>query len=117
MTGKSAEQDLRVPLDAFERIRSSPDSRMHEKSFQVAFEILVEGKKLSAVASAHGLTKQRALAIRDKVYSAYLMQAPEGWAYAHICAPKPMIERFVREADPERQKYWQDRAQDTEESK
>ncbi|MDY7536441.1 TrfB-related DNA-binding protein [Pseudomonas sp. Bout1] len=108
--GKAADQDLRVPLDAFERIRNSSDTRMHDKSFDVAFEILVEGKKLSAVASAHGVSKQRALAIRDKVYSAYLLQAPEGWAYAQICAPKPMIERFVREADAERLKYWQQKA-------
>lgn len=117
MTGKSVDQDLRVPLDAFERIRNSPESRMLDKSYDVAFEILVQGKKLSAVAAAHGLTKQRALAIRDKVYAAYLLQAPEGWAYAHICAPKTMIERFVKEAEIERQKYWQERAQDIKEPK
>lgn len=106
-TSKTADQDLRVPVDAFERIRKSPETRMHDKSFDVAYEILVEGKKLSAVAAAHEISKQRALAIRDKVYSAYLLQAPEGWDYAQICAPKPMIERFVREADAERLKYWQ----------
>lgn len=117
MTVKSTDQDLRIPLDAFERIRSSPGNKMHDKSFDVAREILVEGQKLSTVAAAHGLTKQRALAIRDKVYAAYLLQAPEGWAYAQICAPKPMIDRFVKEAELERRKYWQERAQETKEPK
>lgn len=107
---KSADQELRVPLDAFERIRNAPETRMHDKSFAVAYEILVEGKKLSAVAATHGLSKQRALAIRDKVYSAYLLQAPEGWTYAQICAPKPMIDRFVKEADEARLKYWQEKS-------
>ena len=107
---KPADQELRVPLDAFERIRNAPETRMHDKSFAVAYEILVEGKKLSTVAAAHGLSKQRVLAIRDKVYSAYLLQAPEGWTYAQICAPKPMIDRFVKEADAERVKYWQEKS-------
>ncbi|MGY2172117.1 TrfB-related DNA-binding protein [Pseudomonas gingeri] len=108
--GKTADQDLRIPPDAFERIRNDPASRMQSKSFQVAFEILVEGKKLSAVASHHGVTKQRALAIRDKVYAAYLLQAPEGWKYVQICAPEDMVDRFVNEVAVMRVRYWQERA-------
>ena len=108
MTGRTIDQDLRIPLEDFERIRNK--SKMHSRSLDVAFEILVEGKKLVAVATAHGLTKQRAMAIRDKIYSAYLLQAPEGWAYAQICAPEQMIDRFVKEADEERLKYWQNKS-------
>ena len=108
MTTRLADQDLRIPPEDFERIRSS--SKMHSRSLDVAFEILVEGKKLVAVANAHGLTKQRALAIRDKIYSAYLLQAPEGWSYAQICAPEEMINRFVKEADTERLRYWQSKS-------
>lgn len=108
MTTRLADQDLRIPPEDFERIRSN--SKMHSRSLDVAFEILVEGKKLVAVANAHGLTKQRALAIRDKIYSAYLLQAPKGWSYAQICAPEEMINRFVKEADTERLRYWQSKS-------
>lgn len=108
MTTRLVDQDLRIPPEDFERIRSN--SKMHNRSLDVAFEILVEGKKLVAVANAHGLTKQRALAIRNKVYSDYLLQAPEGWTYAHICAPEEIVERFVKEADAERLKYWQNKS-------
>jgi hypothetical protein len=80
---------------------------MHARNLDVAYELLVEGKGLVAVANAHGLTKQRALAIRDKIYSAYLMKTPEGWKCAQICAPTDMIDRFVKEADAERLLYWQ----------
>lgn len=105
MSGRAADQDLRIPLDDFERIRST--SKMHTRNLDVAYELLVEGKGLVAVANAHGLTKQRALAIRDKIYSAYLLKTPEGWKCAQICAPTDMIERFVKEADAERLRYWQ----------
>jgi hypothetical protein len=80
---------------------------MHARNLVVAYELLVEGKGLVAVANAHGLTKQRALAIRDKIYSAYLMKTPEGWKCAQICAPTEMIDRFVKEADAARVRYWQ----------
>jgi hypothetical protein len=105
MSSRTADQDLRIPLDEFERIRAK--SKMHARSLDVAYELLVEGKGLVAVANAHGLTKQRALAIRDKIYSAYLMKTPDGWKCAQICAPTDMIDRFVREADSERVRYWQ----------
>ncbi|MCQ9178453.1 transcriptional regulator KorA [Streptomyces sp. IBSBF 2953] len=80
---------------------------MHARNLDVAYELLVEGKGLVAVANAHGLTKQRALAIRNKIYSAYLMKTPEGWKCAQICAPTDMIDRFVKEADAVRVRYWQ----------
>ncbi|MGC3103739.1 TrfB-related DNA-binding protein [Pseudomonas aeruginosa] len=105
MSSRQLEQDMRIPRAEFERIRSK--SKMTARSLDVAFEILVEGKGLVAVATAHGMTKQRALAIRDKIYSAYLTQTPEGWRCAQICAPEEMIDRFVLEADAERQRYWQ----------
>ncbi|QZP24044.1 TrfB-related DNA-binding protein [Pseudomonas sp. DR208] len=105
MSSRVADQDLRIPPDEFERIRST--SKMHARNLDVAYELLVEGKGLVAVANAHGLTKQRALAIRDKIYSAYLMKTPEGWKCAQICAPTDMIDRFVKEADAERLLYWQ----------
>lgn len=94
-----------MPLDEFERIRAK--SKMHARSLDVAYELLVEGKGLVAVAKAYGLNKQRALAIRDKIYSSYLMQTPDGWKCAQICAPTDMIDRFVKEADSERLRYWQ----------
>ena len=105
MTARHPDLDLRIPREEFERIRTK--SKMHSRSLDVAFEILVEGKGLVAVANAHGLTKQRALAIRDKIYSSYLTQTPEGWRCAQICAPAEMIDRFVLEADAERLRYWQ----------
>lgn len=105
MSGRMSDQDLRIPPDEFERIRSS--SKMHARNLDVAYELLVEGKGLVAVANAHGLTKQRALAIRDKIYSAYLLKTPEGWKCAQICAPTDMIDRFVKEADAVRVRYWQ----------
>ena len=105
MTARHHDQDLRIPREEFERIRTK--SKMHQRSLDVAFEILVEGKGLVAVANAHGLTKQRALAIRDKIYSSYLTQTPEGWRCAQICAPTDMIDRFVKEADAVRVRYWQ----------
>jgi len=108
--GKPADQDLRISHDAFERIRNDPESRMQSKSFNLAYEILVEGKMLTAVASSYGVTKQRALAIRNRVYAAYLLQAPEGWKYGQICAPEEMLDRFLQEAAEERAKYWQARA-------
>ena len=51
MTTRLTDQDLRIPPEDFERIRSN--SKMHSRSLDVAFEILVEGKKLVAVANAH----------------------------------------------------------------
>lgn len=75
MSSRVADQDLRIPPDEFERIRSK--SKMHARNLDVAYELLVEGKGLVAVANAHGLTKQRALAIRNKIYSAYLMKTPK----------------------------------------
>ncbi|MFC3945636.1 ParR [Pseudomonas gingeri NCPPB 3146 = LMG 5327] len=104
MSGRAADQDLRIPPDEFEQIRKT--SKMHSRNLDVAYELLVEGKGLVAVATAHGLTKQRALAIRDKIYSAYLMKTPEGWKCAQICAPSDMIDRFIKEADSERLRYW-----------
>lgn len=108
MSTRQMDQDMRIPRTEFERIRTK--SKMHSRSLDVAFELLVEGKGLVAVANAHGLTKQRALAIRDKVYATYLMQTPEGWRCAQICGPEKMIERFVEEADAERLRYWQTRS-------
>jgi len=105
MSSRQSDQDLRIPREEFERIRTK--SKMHPRSLDVAFEILVEGKGLVAVATAHGLTKQRALTIRDKIYFSYLTQTPEGWRCAQICAPAEMIDRFVLEADAERLRYWQ----------
>lgn len=106
---KSVDLDHRIPLGDFERLRDAPNSRLQKKSYDIAFEILVEGKKLTAVAAAYGMTRQRVRYLRDKVYSAYLMQPPEGWTYANICAPQEMIDRFVREADEARARYWQSR--------
>ena len=108
MSTRHVDQDMRIPREEFERIRST--SKMHPRSLDVAFEILVEGKGLVAVANAHGLTKQRALAIRDKIYSAYLTQTPEGWRTTQICGPVEMIDRFVQEAEAERQRYWQNQS-------
>lgn len=107
MTVRTNEQELRIPPEDFERIRTN--SKMHARSLDVAFELLVEGKKLVAVAKAHGLKKQRALAIRDKVYASYLLQTPQGWAVAQICAPEDMLNRFITEAEQARQVYWQER--------
>lgn len=112
MTVRTIDQDMRIPLEDFERIRSK-FPKMHSRNLDVAFEILVEGKKLVAVATAHGLTKQRASAIRDKIYSAYLLQAPEGWAYGQICAPVEMLDRFVKEADAARLMFWQRKSMGT----
>jgi hypothetical protein len=107
MTGRTVEQDLRISQEDFDRIRST--SKMHKRSLDLAYEILVEGKKLGAVASAHGLKKQRALAIRDKVYANYLRLTPQGWGVAQICAPEEMLRRFINEAESARQMLWQSR--------
>lgn len=107
MTSRIVEQELRIPPEDFERIRSQ--SKMLGRSLDAAYEMLVEGKKLVAVANAYGLTKQRALTIRDKVYASFLTQTPQGWGVAKICAPEEMLERFIREAEAARLGYWQSR--------
>lgn len=44
MSGRMSDQDLRIPPDEFERIRSS--SKMHARNLDVAYELLVEEKGL-----------------------------------------------------------------------
>lgn len=110
--GKPADQDLRIPHDEFERLRNDPDSpQMQSKSFDLAYELLVEGKALSSVAKSYGVTRQRALAIRNKIYASYILLVPEGWKWAQICAPQQMIERFQEEINAERAKHFQAKVQ------
>ncbi|GGM25629.1 hypothetical protein GCM10009425_40490 [Pseudomonas asuensis] len=68
---------------------------MDPKNIEAARELLVEGLALQYVADKYGLTKQRALAIRDKLYAAYVQLPPDGWETATVCAPKDMLDQFL----------------------
>jgi hypothetical protein len=96
----------RIPVGDFDRV--ARNTRLTEKSLVIAREILVEGKDMAEVASRYQLTRQRVMAIRDKVFSAYLRNSmfPPDWVRASVCAPQEMLNRFLTEVEQERIKYF-----------
>lgn len=54
----------RLPEEDF--IRVADQTRMKERSLQVAREVLVEGRGLSEVGERHGMKRQQVLAIRNR---------------------------------------------------
>jgi hypothetical protein len=96
----------RIPEADFERV--ARNTRLTEKSLQIAREVLVDGKDLAEVAPRYQLTRQRVMAIRDKFFSAYLQNSmfPPDWQRASVCAPREMLDRFLAEVEQERIKYF-----------
>ena len=48
------------------------------------------------------------MAIRDKVFTTYLRNSmfPPDWVRASICAPKELLDRFLKEVERERIKHF-----------
>lgn len=98
--------NYRIPEADFERV--ARNTRMKEKSLQIAREVLIDGKDMAEVSARYNLTRQRVLAIRDTFFSAYLQNSmfPPDWQRASICAPREMLERFLAEVEQERIRYF-----------
>ncbi|CAJ3264820.1 TrfB-related DNA-binding protein [Burkholderia pseudomallei] len=96
----------RLPEEDFGRVAAQ--TRMKERSLQVAREVLVEGKGLSEVGERHGMKRQQVLAIRNRFFSEYLQSSmfPPKWVRASVCAPQEMLDRFLAEVEQERIKYF-----------
>lgn len=96
----------RLPEEDF--IRVADQTRMKERSLQVAREVLVEGRGLSEVGERHGMKRQQVLAIRNRFFAEYLQSSmfPPKWVRATVCALQDLLEKFMVEVEQERIKYF-----------
>lgn len=97
--------NFRLSEEEFTQIASK--KRMLERSMVVARAIVVEGRGVTEAAEQAGMSKQQALEIKKRFYSAYLEKLvfPPEWIKASVCAPKNMLDRFLIEVERERIKY------------
>ena len=97
----------RLTAEEFDQLSEKAIGRT-EDIRKAARAVLVDGRGLQEVADEFGFTRQRLLAIRNRVYSKYLESelSPPGWVKATVTAPKPMLEQFAVEVERARRAYF-----------
>lgn len=88
----------KLTLKQFDKAVS--ETRYAIKSQNIAKEVLVEGKKMSAVADAYGLTPQRVQALVYRIYDIHLSQrqAPPGWEKVDCWLPQERAREVEKES-------------------
>ena len=97
----------RLTAEEFDALPEKTKGRTAELR-AAARAVLVDGRGLQDVATEMGVSRQRVMTLRDRVYAAYLSSelTPPGWVKATVTAPEPMLKKFAAEVEKERRAYF-----------